>query len=263
MTERTLTFTEKALAAALDSVQCLSDLGPELIAGSVFRQHPEQAESAHVPDAVFEAEFMTWWEEHGQYCRSGGGDYERTFAFQAWRHLYPRLMHASADVERICEKFRSFERAAVTSFRIQGETMAKLRKELDLARPSRPPELVDNAAGSLPPFAEKVLSKLRRFYDCAEDFESGGVDIGRHWLDLLTRLGLLNRVQRSPALWELSQQGEDLLEAPVAQAEQVPEGWKLVPIEPLLNMMSDKDHDTRITAERQLLAMLAGAGSSA
>ncbi|HGN8661066.1 hypothetical protein AM469_004118 [Pseudomonas aeruginosa] len=48
--------------------------------------------------------------------------------------------------------------------------------------------------------------------------------------------------------------------APVAQAQHsVPEGWKPVPIEPLLNMMSDKDHDTRITAERQLLSMLAAA----
>jgi hypothetical protein len=33
--------------------------------------------------------------------------------------------------------------------------------------------------------------------------------------------------------------------------------WKLVPVEPLLNMMSDKDHDTRIMAERELLAALA------
>lgn len=55
-------------------------------------EHPEQAEGAHVPDEVFEAEFMTWWEEEGKFCRSGGGDYERTFAFQAWRHLYPQLM---------------------------------------------------------------------------------------------------------------------------------------------------------------------------
>ncbi|WP_447845744.1 hypothetical protein [Pseudomonas aeruginosa] len=39
----------------------------------------------------------------------------------------------------------------------------------------------------------------------------------------------------------------------------VPEGWKPVPIEPLLNMMSDKDHDTRIMAERQLLSILAAA----
>lgn len=49
-----------------------------------------------------------------------------------------------------------------------------------------------------------------------------------------------------------------LYEAAQAQ-HSVPEGWKLVPIEPLLNMMSDKDHDTRITAERQLLSILADA----
>ncbi|MDS1045304.1 hypothetical protein QM013_34815, partial [Pseudomonas aeruginosa] len=72
---------------------------------------------------------------------------------------------------------------------------------------------------ALPPFAEKVLAKLRRFNECAEDSDSGGVDIGRHWLDLLTQLGLLNRVQRSPALWEISQQGEDLLGLDVPEIE--------------------------------------------
>ncbi len=44
--------------------------------------------------------------------------------------------------------------------------------------------------------------------------------------------------------------------APVAQAQHsVPEGWKPVPIEPLLNMMSDKDHDTRITATPRALPL--------
>lgn len=105
-------------------------------------------------------------------------------------------------VSRISEKFKA-ERAAALA------RVAELERQ----------EPVVRAYGVLPPFAEKVLAKLRRFYDCAEDFESGGVDIGRHWLDLLTQLGLLNRVQRSPALWEISQQGEDLLEAPVAQAQ--------------------------------------------
>ncbi|MFU6972699.1 hypothetical protein ACM758_15620 [Pseudomonas aeruginosa] len=48
----------------------------------------------------------------------------------------------------------------------------------------------------------------------------------------------------------------------VAKAQHsVPEGWMLVPVEQLLNMMSDKDHDTRIMAERQLLAVLAAAPS--
>lgn len=28
--------------------------------------------------------FETWWEDHGQFCRAGGGDYEKTFAFRAW-----------------------------------------------------------------------------------------------------------------------------------------------------------------------------------
>ncbi len=47
--------------------------------------------------------------------------------------------------------------------------------------------------------------------------------------------------------------------APSQAQHSVPEGWMLVPVEPLLNMMSDKDHDTRITAERQLLSILAAA----
>ncbi|WP_201772881.1 hypothetical protein [Pseudomonas sp. BRG-100] len=60
------------------------------------------------------------------------------------------------------------------------------------------------------PFADKVIRKLERFQECADDGQ--GADIGRHWFDLLTQLGLLNRVQRSPALWEMTQQGEDALD---------------------------------------------------
>ena len=60
------------------------------------------------------------------------------------------------------------------------------------------------------PFAEKVISKLRRFEECAGD--SQDVDIGREWFDVLTHLGLLERVQRSPAYWEITQQGEDALD---------------------------------------------------
>ncbi|HCF6712377.1 TPA: hypothetical protein NII65_002146 [Pseudomonas aeruginosa] len=92
----------------------------------------------------------------------------------------------------------------------------------DRAPVEQPSAALAQPSPALPPFAEKVLAKLRRFNECAEDSGSGGVDIGRHWLDLLTQLGLLNRVQRSPALWEISQQGDDLLGTPQpspAQAE--------------------------------------------
>lgn len=67
-----------------------------MIEARVNGKHPEQAEGAHVPDEAFETEFADWWERDGKYCRAGGGDYERTFAFQAWRHLYPQLLAARA-----------------------------------------------------------------------------------------------------------------------------------------------------------------------
>ncbi|HGT3090072.1 TPA: hypothetical protein ACM2XW_001358 [Pseudomonas aeruginosa] len=66
------------------------------IIGASSAVQAEQAEGAHVPDEVFAGVFAEWWEEEGQYCRAGGGDYERTFAFQAWRHLYPLLLQARA-----------------------------------------------------------------------------------------------------------------------------------------------------------------------
>lgn len=29
--------------------------------------------------------FQVWWNYHGQYCRSGGGEYEECFAWAAWQ----------------------------------------------------------------------------------------------------------------------------------------------------------------------------------
>lgn len=73
--------------------------------------------------------------------------------------------------------------------------------------------------------------------------ERFGVDIGEH--------SNLNCPWNEALVW---------MQQPPAQAQHsVPEGWMLVPVEQLLNMMSDKDHDTRIMAERQLLAVLAAA----
>lgn len=61
--------------------------------------------------------------------------------------------------------------------------------------------------------ADKILANLIRFADCAEDFEAGGVDIGRDWLDTLTHLGLLERVQRSPALWQATDEADAIIDA--------------------------------------------------
>ncbi len=65
-------------------------------------------------------------------------------------------------------------------------------------------------AHTLPQFAQTVIRKLKRFRDCAEDGQ--GADIGKTWFDVLVQLGLLNRVQRSPAWWEITDEGDALLD---------------------------------------------------
>lgn len=45
----------------------------------------------------FEPAFEKWWEEDGQYCRAGGGSYEKTFAYRAYEA-------ALADVTRLNTK---------------------------------------------------------------------------------------------------------------------------------------------------------------
>ena len=38
-----------------------------------------------VPEDRLMQQFDSWWEQHGEYLRAGGGNYERTFAWHAWR----------------------------------------------------------------------------------------------------------------------------------------------------------------------------------
>ena len=33
--------------------------------------------------------FEEWWNREGQFCRAGGGDYEKSFAFAAWNAANP------------------------------------------------------------------------------------------------------------------------------------------------------------------------------
>lgn len=72
------------------------------------------------------------------------------------------------------------------------------------------------------PFVEEILADLRRFKECVEDGQD--VDLGRDRFDLLTQLGLLERTQRSPALWVMTQAGEDAIAQP-ATAEPAPIGY--------------------------------------
>ena len=55
----------------------------------------------------FEPAFEAWWVSDGQYCRAGGGSYEKTFAYRAYEA-------ALADVTRLTATARIPERLVMT-----------------------------------------------------------------------------------------------------------------------------------------------------
>lgn len=57
----------------------------------------ESARPSDVRSEVLQ-DFEVWWDKEGQYGRSGGGDYEKTFAFNAWVEVTSRVRRqAQAD----------------------------------------------------------------------------------------------------------------------------------------------------------------------
>ena len=75
----------KRLAEWMADKACASEAG-DFVAKERLALHAAINRLASAPaDAVpVQPDFETWWAEHGQYCRAGGGDYEKTFAFRAW-----------------------------------------------------------------------------------------------------------------------------------------------------------------------------------
>lgn len=75
-----------------------------------------------------------------------------------------------------------------------------------------------SAQETIPPALREVVRKIQRFAEICEDCDADGVDFSREWFDALVTIGLLERVQRSPALWEMTSAGESLIRQSQAQA---------------------------------------------
>ena len=75
----------------------LREAGPQIAAevDRMMAATPSEDGPEMVDDDAFHDEFAAWWESDGQYVRAGGGGYERSFAFEAWRHLIPKLAQHS------------------------------------------------------------------------------------------------------------------------------------------------------------------------
>ena len=54
-------------------------------------EKPALVPAAVLADSDFEDEFELWWNETGQFVSAGGGAYEKSFAFEAWRFLFPKI----------------------------------------------------------------------------------------------------------------------------------------------------------------------------
>lgn len=108
-----------------------------------------------------------------------------------------------------------------------------------------------------PLFVETVQRKLRRFEECSSDNQ--GADIGSHWFEVLTRLGLLNRVQRSPALWELTDEGEQFLARPIcADGEKAPASVVNLPRRKVKTEYSTAEEDVQTDAWNATLDAVQG-----
>lgn len=142
-------------------------------------------------------------------CQRGvGGRNALDEAHGIMAECYGTLGLLQAEVERLRNVIKILERDIATAL---AEELRRLCAERDQYRMRLRNLLAHGSNIHALPFADKILGKLRRFNEQVGDPDSGGSDIGRHWLDMLTQLGLLNRVQRSPAMWEITAQGEDAL----------------------------------------------------
>lgn len=159
-----------------------------------------EAEKLLGDDGEYAVDFLKpgWLAE----CRRTGG----TFL------LYPQTSVDALAVQRDEGLAREAELRKTLAFSDenqirQGLRINNLREEVSALQ-----QRLADAEKPQPLFVATVQRKLRRFEECASDNQ--GADIGSHWFEVLTRLGLLNRVQRSPALWEFTDEGEQFLGSP-------------------------------------------------
>lgn len=48
-----------------------------------------------------EPDFEDWWQGEGQFCRAGGGDYEKTFSYRAWQKATAREAALQSQIDAL------------------------------------------------------------------------------------------------------------------------------------------------------------------
>ncbi|MEQ0965044.1 hypothetical protein [Pseudomonas aeruginosa] len=204
-------------------------VGDELM---TVAQHERIVEELRAEIAMlrsYESEWELLLNEYEQQCDAALAEVERLRQFE---RICEGLPQDAIDGGWTVQGIRGYAK------RLEDQLKVALARVAELERKLRDEENAHTTTIEQRDNAEHWADQLAKAI--AERF---GVDIGEH--------SNLNCPWNEALVW---------MQQPPAQAQHsVPDGWMLVPVEQLLNMMSDKDHDTRIMAERQLLAVLAAA----
>lgn len=72
------------VAKTLTKDECCYAFGSQNPKGTLIPLYAEQPAPVAVVLPGIEFSFEHWWETSGQYCRAGGGDYEKTFGYRAY-----------------------------------------------------------------------------------------------------------------------------------------------------------------------------------
>jgi hypothetical protein len=85
--------------------------------------------------------FEKWWEDQGQFCRAGGGEYEKTFAFRAWEAALatPPAAQPAAVQEPVGMRWRWPGYAWVYTEEIRSDLAGNPEKELLYTPPPAAP----------------------------------------------------------------------------------------------------------------------------
>lgn len=104
------------------------------------------------------------------------------------------------------------------------------------ANPATVLSLIAQARAAAPSLlSADELAAFNRFCECCEDFDSGGYDVGKDMMAKLARIGVV----RSTGFgrYETTAYGDSIRSARAAAPAAIPEGYKLVPIEPTEEMI--------------------------
>ena len=186
------------------------------------------------------SDFEQWWESDGKYTRSGGGDYEKSFAYAGYQAA-KQSMQGEA-VATIQQKYLAANEHGMFAYTVYSD------KELSVGNKFYA------YAANLPPVAWllrlKIGGEIERFVRFHPN--EGGQPLFTHAPDSAARID-----EQDAEIARLTKELEE--------ARKVPDGYALVPIEPTEKMVmaiGAKYDDLKAMAIANYKAMLSAASDA-